>query len=1180
MRLTRFTVTQYGNFAAEEIVLDPAPGRINLIVAPNGAGKSVLRQAFGDLLFGIAVRTEMDFRFPTRTMRLFAQGVGSDGTAFEFGRRKGQGVTLIDAAGQTLPGGFLDPVLRGAQRPLLDQLFALDTERLRRGGAELLETGGSLADALLSAAGGLRRASALRDELETARDALAPIRKTRERPYYKALDGLLEARRQKKSAALRPDERQRRERALQAAKAELQALDAVYRELAAKRSRMERIRRTRPMLAELDAADSWLRQNPDAPALPADLAQRLAAAREALRRAADALADCGRRRAHAEEEAARVAPDAEILAEADTIAALAGLAGAAKQAWEDLPVCEGKLRAAESSVAVHVRDLGLRGPSEPLGRAAALRAPKPAIRAARRLIERFGELDKALREIPVRLALVQRNESELDAGLARLPCDRDVSALAALLREVRKDGDPALMLQAAQRAHSGKSAAAEEALSRVPGWRGGAAALASLGPAPASVFDRLERSLEDAARTLGSAQSAHARTVEEHASATSQLANLRAGRVLPGVDAISAARLHRDRGWRLIYRQAFEGGGNADEAGAWASGVPLGLAYERAVTAADELADRRAEEQAQLAQAERLERVSRDLGMLAEKQKAEAETATKALSDAQLRWGEACATASLPQSATRADIREFIAARDATLAAERERCAAASALAALAARQAEWAKRLATLIGNDTSAANPCDTLVGEAERMIAFVEETRRERGLIESRLKAVQDLRKTIEDERAAKASLMDNWRCEWRQALAGLGREPDEQPQTISDVLDVLVELDIELDKSAALHERIAGMIERTGEFTRRVGDVARKYGIEEQAPLEVFAALSKRLAAAQDSASRSDELERALRGVRAEQEMARATHTRTEDDLRAIVAAAGAESPEQAEQRIALSMARAQHQTAASRAEARLHEDGEGVAVEILREEAATLAPDEIAATLSNAADEQEQARTAAQAQAAIVSRMEQDMERDSDADAMLRASAAEASELASAGRILEEAMVQHLAGVLLERAMAAVGSGGDAKLLSRIGAAFGALTNGDYPAVLVRENAPGDTRLVVAEHAFPDEEPRELSKLSEGTRDQLYLALRLVAIEDYVAGGSPALPFIADDILQTFDNRRALAALRTLCAFSSTAQVIVLTHHEHVLSLAAGLPPGSVHVHRLSKSVAEESAAAQ
>ena len=526
-------------------------------------------------------------------------------------------------------------------------------------------------------------------------------------------------------------------------------------------------------------------------------------------------------------------------------------------------------------------------------------------------------------------------------------------------------------------------------------------------------------------RALANAEAVLSQTTKDQASATSRLAGLREGRVLPGTDAIAAARLHRDLGWRHIFRHAFEGGGNPEEAGSWARGVPLPLAYERAVSAADDLADRRADEQTRLAEADQLERRLRELADAAEKQEVLVEQARNALSEAQLRWTEACATASLQPGATRAEIRDFIALRETALAAERERAVAASELEILIKRQANWAERLASLAGSEASSGNTCATLVQDSDRMIANVEEARRQRSLVESQLKAKHDLRKSIEEEQLAKTAQMEDWRREWRQALAALGREPDEQPQAVSDVLDILGELDAELDKSAALHERISGMIDRTGAFTRSVGDLARKYGIEEQAPLAAFALLQKRLFAAQDSASRRDELERALNGVRAEHERAGETQRKAEADLRAIVAASGAETPEQAEQRIALSLARTQHQETASRAEKRLHEEGEGGSVQSLRDEAATVSPDEITAILASAGDDQERARTSAQAQAAAVSRMEQDMERDSDADAMLRASASEASEIASAGRILEEAVVQHLAGVMLDRAMIAV-----------------------------------------------------------------------------------------------------------------------------------------------------------
>ena len=53
MRLARLTLERYGPFERLDLPLDPMPGRVNLIVAPNGFGKSVLRRAIGDMLFGI-----------------------------------------------------------------------------------------------------------------------------------------------------------------------------------------------------------------------------------------------------------------------------------------------------------------------------------------------------------------------------------------------------------------------------------------------------------------------------------------------------------------------------------------------------------------------------------------------------------------------------------------------------------------------------------------------------------------------------------------------------------------------------------------------------------------------------------------------------------------------------------------------------------------------------------------------------------------------------------------------------------------------------------------------------------------------------------------------------------------------------------------------------------------------
>ena len=87
-------------------------------------------------------------------------------------------------------------------------------------------------------------------------------------------------------------------------------------------------------------------------------------------------------------------------------------------------------------------------------------------------------------------------------------------------------------------------------------------------------------------------------------------------------------------------------------------------------------------------------------------------------------------------------------------------------------------------------------------------------------------------------------------------------------------------------------------------------------------------------------------------------------------------------------------------------------------------------------------------------------------------------------------------------------------------------------------------------------------------MSSGTRDQLYLALRLASLEKYMENAEP-MPFIVDDILVDFDDRRSQAALQALAALAEKSQVILFTHHSRVVEQARTLQNSAhVQVHKL------------
>jgi uncharacterized protein YhaN len=87
-----------------------------------------------------------------------------------------------------------------------------------------------------------------------------------------------------------------------------------------------------------------------------------------------------------------------------------------------------------------------------------------------------------------------------------------------------------------------------------------------------------------------------------------------------------------------------------------------------------------------------------------------------------------------------------------------------------------------------------------------------------------------------------------------------------------------------------------------------------------------------------------------------------------------------------------------------------------------------------------------------------------------------------------------------------------------------------------------------------------------SQLSKGTRFQLYLALRVAGYHEFATQRDP-VPFIADDIMETFDDFRAEEALRLFAEMGRVGQVIYMTHHRHLCDIAQKTCP-TVRLHSL------------
>lgn len=102
-----------------------------------------------------------------------------------------------------------------------------------------------------------------------------------------------------------------------------------------------------------------------------------------------------------------------------------------------------------------------------------------------------------------------------------------------------------------------------------------------------------------------------------------------------------------------------------------------------------------------------------------------------------------------------------------------------------------------------------------------------------------------------------------------------------------------------------------------------------------------------------------------------------------------------------------------------------------------------------------------------------------------------------------------------------------------------------LTKGSYKSVWT----PLGARELRVEH--DDDSNYDVSQLSDGTREQLFLSIRLAMIEEMTQKGVE-LPVILDDIFVNFDHKRTKAAVSALIDFAEKGQqIFMFTCHEHL-----------------------------
>lgn len=1120
MRIASLRLLAYGPFEDRELDFSVRPEALTIVFGRNEAGKSTSLRALEGLLFGID-STQDAHRHAPASLRVGGTIVSSKGEELRFIRRRGRKGTLRDDTDQVIDDEPLRRLLRGVDRELFRTLYGLDHLRLREGAKALLSERSSFSESLFEAgiagAGVARLLSSLRDQAE---EIFVPLGK--KRPLNEALRLFGEAKKNAREYATAPSKYEGQVAAIQDAEQRRAKAEEELRAIERAHRRLDRGRRVAPILAAHREARRHREALHGVVLLPKSA--RADRERALLERE---VAETSLRALDIRMDEIRLADaaDAAVKIEVDPdegIETLSQLTAACRDDRRRRELLDERV-ATQSRLATlgHPKEAVLDLDQEPiLLRAVTARdaAEAPVVRAE---VE-VAELEASIGVLEETLTRTERG----DIGAV----ERIAVATVPAQRALARSDD----LEEARRRLGALEPAASRAFIEVGSSLSRPELAKAVGPALEDVDDGSRAHSEAMAEVRATGERLRELEQERADLCRERASLLQHGDVATVID-LESLRVARDVTLAKLIRSPTD---------------DMLAETLVAVRRVDSMADRMRSEAGQRANLERIDTaIAHHVSAIArveERRRGVTRRATEIAENAAKKMVALGGPSEIDPRAHVAFVQRWRAFVDAETVAVR----AASTVSSLEDEQSRVTASLAAALGGPGSGLS-LPALVALAERDLTEHQRrvTERERcgaKLEEARI-ALAKARARLDGARVVRDAARDI--ATGALQSAGLDRGADK------DAVVSAFRRAHEAAEATARLSRIDAQLARADDDERRLASysdtLTRAIGREPRDgdPLARAEVLLDELRRAKTA--RDDARERDLRRTEIEERRREALERRAAADavLAAHLAQANvatlAELPD-AEERSARAL---ELDEDIVQLHAQIRAAGDGATLDELELEYAAFDLD------------------AAEAESERLEAEKEELERAKDRAAHDRANfdfalrrfeestAAEAAEQAQLHLARARSLAIHytklrLASVVLEREIEAYRRLHQAPVLARAEEHFCRLTKDSFRELRVVLDERDQPELVCVRAG--QEVP--IDGLSDGAKDQLFLALRLATIERHTENVE-SLPLVLDDILVNFDEDRSRAALEVLASLCPKMQVLLFTHHERVAELA-------------------------
>jgi uncharacterized protein YhaN len=715
-------------------------------------------------------------------------------------------------------------------------------------------------------------------------------------------------------------------------------------------------------------------------------------------------------------------------------------------------------------------------------------------------------------------------------------------ALYAVLASVRSLGDADAAMQKQQAIVARKNTGLKNALRELGQWRLALPALAAMNPPSRKTVSRLIQDRQALTADQGAASQQRGRLKAEIDRTALKISQFRKLHHIATREEVLQARTERDAVWSGIRTGEV--------------GLPQGAdKFEAALVRADEVSDIQLDHVGKATELQslqhQLEREEQDLSAIENR----CTGLNEEIGKFDTAWAERMRGLGLDGMPLE-EGGEWFEKREAALAAKTACEEAEDEFRLLSMTVAELRTGLAKELRaagipvDEADKAGSLSTLVRRADAFINSVNEAETQRKTLSTQLhsarNAVKVLQQAAEDAKAAE----NRWIRDWSNALEKAALPPDSSVAAVEGALELIQDIEKKLRKMREIQiDRIDAMradLNQLATEARRLA-LAGAPEAHDGSAAQIIQLLVKRLTAAREAAAEAARLKRTLGRAREEAATAGEAIKTAQASLQPLMQRAGVDSHALLAEAIARSDEKRRLGAELVKARTDLLKDGDGLALEQIEKECEAADLPQVAARLRQIDSELADAVTRQNALSADCANSSRRLAEIGGSDAAAKAEAQRQQAISGMSDAVERYIKIFTAGRLLRWAIERYREEKQGPLLARASALFSKFTLGSFQRLVV----DFDREPVSLEGLRSNGSLVGISGMSEGTCDQLYLALRLAALELHLEQSMP-LPFIADDLFVNYDDARSETGLEALHALSGKTQVIFLTHHAHLV----------------------------